>query len=212
MRLPAAATLLAFLIVIGTNCLMAGTVPITLFSTGVDSSGVPLPGGSQDPHYFYQTTGSPNAYVLSVGNVWGSWPTSSTGKWINIADSTNTNGTFTFFTTFDLTGMDPSTAEISGWWTSDNASTMYLNGNSVTSLDWGAFNSLHYLSIPAGSGFMQGINTLSVTVGMDSWDGLLISEIRGSANQIIPEPSTTSMLLIGIAALSLTLLRRFQLG
>jgi hypothetical protein len=172
----------------------ASAAPIPgLFSTGVDGTGALLPGGSIDPHYSVVSPAQPAA-VLSDGNVWGSWPTSTTGKWINYADSTSTYGTYTFYTSFSLNGLDPASAQISGVWTSDNGSTMYLNGTPVAGLGSTDFTSLHAFSI--NSGFVAGTNTLSFAVVMDSWDGLLVSQISGTADPI-PEPS--SVLLTGVA-------------
>jgi hypothetical protein len=163
-----------------------------LFPTGVDSTDTPLPGGAADTHYTADSTGS--AYVLSPGYQWYTWPEPGTGKWINYIDSPATGGTHTFSTSFNLTGLDPSTAQISGVWSGDNQSTMYLNGTVVASLDGNAYSSLHDFSIT--SGFVAGINTLSFSVAQDSWDGLLISQISGTADMagsVALRPQTVSV-------------------
>jgi hypothetical protein len=170
----------------------AWSAPIPgLYSTGVDATGALLTGGSTDPHY--SSSGNP-AYVLSADNLWGGWPASSTGKWINYADTTSTYGWIPFSTSFDLAGLDPNTAQITMTWTGDNGTYVYLNGVEKLNLD--DFSNLHTSVI--SSGFQAGINTLSFSVWMDSWDGLLVSQISGTADALAaPEPASLALLLAG---------------
>ena len=65
---------------------------------------------------------------------------------------------------------------------SDQTTTvlMFLNGTAVASLDGNAFTSLHTFDVT--SGFVAGVNTLSFTVAEDGSDGLLISQISGTAD------------------------------
>jgi hypothetical protein len=151
-----------------------------LFPTGVDATSTPLSGGAVDPNYIADSAAG--ADVLSTANQWSQWPEPGTGKWINYIDSTVTGGTHSFSTTFDLTGLDPTTAQISGVWSADNQTTMYLNGVAVASLPNDGFTSLHNFSIT--SGFVAGSNTLSFAVGEDGNDGLLISQISGTARAL----------------------------
>jgi hypothetical protein len=148
-----------------------------LFLTGVDATDQSLAGGAIDPHYVADS--ATGAAVLSPANRWYQWPEPATGKWINYVDSTSTGGTHSFSTTFDLTGLDPTTAQISGVWTADNNTTMYLNGTPVASLPFDGYFNLYNFSIT--SSFVAGINTLSFSVNEVGNDGLLISQISGTA-------------------------------
>jgi hypothetical protein len=176
---------------------------VPVFPTGQDSLGNRLAGGVADPHYF-TLQGSSQAVVLSDANCFNGgsgigWPEPTTGgKWINYADTWNTNGPHTFRTTFDLTGLDPATASLDLVWTGDNDTEIVLNGID-TGIGIGnlGYQTLHGNTI--ASGFVSGINTLDFYVSdMDTWDGLLVSEISVTAT---PEPSTITLLLAGIASL-----------
>ena len=179
---------------------------ITIYATGVDDSGIQLAGGGNDPHYTTDSTGEA-AVVLSSSNYWSQWPSSSSGgKWINFADSWYTYGSnIAFSTTFDLTGMDPLTAVLSGSWTCDNGGTILLNGASTgITLGYADYSSLFGFTI--SSGFKEGVNTLTFVVSsMDSADGLLVSQISGTASPV-PEPGTLA--LLGAAGLGLAVFAR----
>jgi len=115
-----------------------------LYNTGVDDNGVPLGNAAIDSHYklIESPDGNypgPNTYTLEAG-----WPVAPAGPWI--ADSSisrwiaprarqsigNAPGTYTFRTTFNLTGFDPAKAKITGRWTSDNNGVdIVLNGVSL---------------------------------------------------------------------------------
>src|SRR5438445_675155 len=105
---------IAFLLFTGL-ALHAGTVAV--FNTGVDASGVPLADQQFDPHYLlvgrttapYATYSYGNAFPFQV------WlPDSSLSKWISPQPEysgfrSDPPGVYDFRTTFDLTGIDPST-------------------------------------------------------------------------------------------------------
>ena len=113
-RTVTAAGLAASLSLIATSAL---AVPIELFNTGVDSSGTVLADGASDPNYAILSPAQ-QAVVINESEIPGTWlDNDSTSRWIwqtNTGDPTNV--TLTFRTTFDLTGLDPNTAEITGRW------------------------------------------------------------------------------------------------
>ena len=131
---------------------------IPIFSTGVDDSGTLLPLGSVDPHFVVVETGN-SAVVLNPAS--GAWlPNDSTSQWIWLTSdySQNINAVWTFRTTFDLTGFDPSTVQIDGLVAVDNGlDGIKLNGISVSSPS-PSFTSFNPFTI--ASGFQQGVNTL----------------------------------------------------
>lgn len=158
-----------FLIPVIVGVLILGTLGLTpidsfaevipIFSTGVDDSGNPLPLGSVDPHFVVVENGDSPAVVLD--RQCGCWVNDSANSlwvWVTSDSSQNVNAIFTFKTTFDLTGFDPSTARIDGRVAVDNAlDGIKLNGVSLPN-PGGGFSSFRPFTIT--SGFQPGINTL----------------------------------------------------
>jgi len=197
----------------------AAPVPIPgLRPTGVSSGAffTTLPDFSVDPHYkLIQALGGfgPNAFVASPRP--SSWvPNQPLSKWIS-PDGTNSvllSGLYVYQLTFDLTGLDPSTASISGLWTADDNSRVVLNGNFgagvVQTTTFGQFDSFTF-----NSGFVPGINTLDFRVGNAFFpggdkggpSGLHVTQLLGFAEPI-PEPS--SLMLLGVSGFALATRRR----
>jgi hypothetical protein len=179
----------------------AAADPILIYSTGVDNSGNPLPDGTVDAHY----TVTPGAGPFVIGNP-GSvgWVgNTATSTWISPDPSTFAGGgPFTYTTTFDLTGLNPATAQLSGQWASDDQAAMYLNGSLVATsqpVNNAPWSFLDPFSVT--SGFMAGLNTLEIVVpnNIDSPNdgptGLQLN-ISGTASPT-PEPSTFALAALG---------------
>src|SRR5687767_610867 len=156
---------------------LAAPIP-GLFNTGVGTTGALLTGGSVDPHYrLIQSADAsapgPNSIVMNEG-----WPIAPTAggpwlangpssKWISPLASQatgNAAGDYRYRIVFDLTGLEPSTAVITGRWTSDNAGAgIFLNG-AATGItydgNFGAFSPTFTIN----SGFIEGTNTLDFVV------------------------------------------------
>lgn len=141
-----------------------------LYNTGVNASGVSLPGGSQDPHWTLSggVTGVP--YVLSQANIAGVWtPDTTYASWIGVYDSQNqpTSDPYYFNETFSLAGFDYTTATLSGNWSGDDGTSIEINGHVIAN---GGDNNNTPWSVNGSSGwFNPGSNTLSVE--MVSSDG-----------------------------------------
>ncbi len=145
------------------------TGQITLFNTGVDSSGVPLAGGSNDPHWTILSgpSGTFPAPAVVAGNPPGDYASNSNSRWVweNASQNAGINSPYTFRETFDLTGENPNTATISGSWGVDNDGIILLNGSTPVGTgtlslsgygnNWGSF---HNFTITGG--FVAGVNTL----------------------------------------------------
>jgi hypothetical protein len=109
---------------------VAQAVPITtLYNTGVDAAGTPLPNGTVgDPHYTLVSVPGGSSVVRVLTSA-GGFPVppylgdNGSSAWIGPNNDSDLNGPvgwYTYRTTFDLTGLNPLTAAISGGWSSDN--------------------------------------------------------------------------------------------
>jgi hypothetical protein len=187
------------------NATTTTTAPIQLFNTGIDAGGNLLPNGTVDPHY--ALVSAPNPFTAAfTGNgsdvqlmPWlqegpnSRWigPTAWMGEW-------RPTGNYTYRTTFDLTGLIPSTATISLNIASDNTANVYLNGvhtGIITS--FAGFSSFSNYAI--SSGFVAGVNTLDFEVYEpgNTPSGLRV-EMSGYA-AVVPEPGVVAMFsLMGI--------------
>jgi hypothetical protein len=145
-------------------------VAFPLFNTGVDANGAPLAGASADPHW---TVGGSNAVVLlnqspSDGGFALNYAQSPQSRWIWLNAQGDAGGLVpvTFRLTFDLSGFDSDTAEITGSWAVDNVGEIKLNGvttgHSLPTPVLGNFRSFHAFTIDTG--FVAGINTLDFVV------------------------------------------------
>ncbi len=145
-----------------------------LFGTGVSAAGTVLADGAVDPHYALTASGDPqfppgSTFVVNstVYPVVGAWAAdSATSKWISVqsgnsADAQPTN--FAYTTTFTLANVDPTTASIKGTWGCDNSCSITLNGTLIA-LTSPSFATLEAFTIPLGSPFVSGTNTLTFIV------------------------------------------------
>ena len=186
---------------------VASAVPIQgLFNTGVDGAGAVLPDGSFEVHYTLTGPSSP-AIVATPHSMWIAAPAGS--AWIGpTAGTTNDpEGTYVYTLTFDLTGMDSSTASISGQWASDNSALIFLNGAST---GYESLSEVQFSTFSISSGFFTGENVLAFEVTnapgpeLPGWNptSLLIAGLSGTATAI-PEPTTALLLTLGLAGLGM---------
>jgi len=180
-------------------------VPISLFNTGVDGSGALLTPGDLDPHWTITSSAEPSFItpgpaITTLDNL--AWfANGPDSNWIS-AGSGGAVGTYVYETTFDLTGLIPATATISGEFANDNnLDDLLLNGVS-TGIVGGVFGGFTAFAI--GSGFIAGVNTLEFVVfnggTLPNPHGLRV-ELSGTANAI-PEPSSFLMATLGVMGLA----------
>ncbi len=131
----------------------------TLYSTGVDDAGQPLPAGSFDQHYLLVANNSP---LLAMNNHPAWLANDSLSQWVGWSgDGTNDQpaGNFPISTSFSLDGFDPATATITMYLSTDNGvDDVLLNGIS-TGISCGSFNSWCG-PYTINSGFITGTNKL----------------------------------------------------
>jgi len=163
-------------------------VPLSVFNTGVNNTGALLAPGSTDPHYKFIANPDGTGATPVVASTIPSPPWIANGpnsQWIapdpNQAGARLPGGNYDYQITFDLTGLDPSTAQLTGQWATDNSGAIYINGVSTgfTTPDVG-FESFSPFTI--SSGFISGVNKLDFVVFNDtgSSTGLRV-EISGTA-------------------------------
>ncbi len=206
-----------FVVGVGLVCLVAGganaaTIP-GLYNTGVDNLGVTLADGAIDPHYLLISSvdssfPGPDAVVVNAGYPIapnGPWVANdSQSKWISPrADGgTEPNGLYTYELTFDLTGLDPTNAHITGMASADDAVSVSLNGGAAQTLP-GTYTS--YSPFAFDSGFVAGVNTVDFQVAnLYGYPTGLRVDIQGTD---VPEPGAYA-LLGGLGVTGLGLLRR----
>ena len=164
---------------------------ITLFNTGMSASRILLTDGTiGDPHFTLvsvpggttdlriRTSAGGYPFPLWVGD-------DALSTWIGPNNDVSCDGPvgdYDFRTTFDLTGLIPSTASISGLWTSDNQGLgILINGQSTGNSDSGGNTYASFHSFSISSGFQPGLNTLDFLVyNTDDNVGLRV-EMTGTA-------------------------------
>jgi len=178
---------------------------IQLFNTGVDNAGHVLPSGASDTHYSL-SYGASNLGAPQVATSANGYPIAPFGPWIGdnsssawigpVGDSAldGPYGWYLYETTFNVTAA-ASSASISGHFSADDFSYIYLNGNDTGNFAWD-FTGFYNFSI--NSGFVQGTNTLDFWVYNYGGPTGLRVEMTGSQ---APEPASWAMMLGGFGAI-----------
>lgn len=180
----------------------------TLFNTGVDNAGVATTGNGADLHW---TLAGGTAYTGGTNGVYpiGPWiAETSVSRWITPTSNANDTAgpSFVFSETFSLTGLNASTATLSGQFAGDNGVTaIYLNGHQISS---GADGFSSYTAFMSGSSnFIAGTNVLTFNLRNDGGQTGLRVEVAGSADAV-PEAATWTMMIAGFGLVGVGLRRR----
>ena len=190
---------LAGALVIAGGIARADQIP-SLFNTGVDPDGAALENGDLDTHYTLKRcaqtcannvtspvgpcASTPIPTVAVAGKLDTLWVNAPPGsQWVHPVNSTQI-GTFIYTLTVDLTGLKPSTAVITGKFSSDNQAKIVLNGvDTGVAINGNLFSSLTSFTIQ--SGFVPGINTLEFQVcNWGGTSGLLVADLLGTADRL----------------------------
>jgi len=200
----------------------AGAATLTLFNTGVDSSGSVLPDGTvSDPHYTLVSVPGGTTQTL-VRTSAGGFPIppyigdNSLSAWIgpnNANDLTGPDGNYDYQMTFSLVGFNAATASITGRWSSDNAGiSILLNGVDTGNAGTSSTQYSAFAPFIISSGFVSGLNTLDFLVNNEpgSTDNptALRVELSGTADMATPLPAALPIFASGLGVLGILARRR----
>jgi hypothetical protein len=200
---------------------LAQAAVIPVFNTGVGAGGNVLADGTPgDPHYKLITVpgGTTVLRIAAFENLFPIPPwtgTNTVSRWIGPNSDAELNspiGDYEYQTFFDLTGLNPATASLSGLWTTDDFGLdILINGVSTGN------TSMFYTSVTPftiSSGFVAGQNELIFRVhNIGGPEGLRV-EISGTADVLkgddrtVHQPEPASMLLLGTGLAAVCFLRR----
>lgn len=203
-----------------------------LFNTGVDATGAVIANGSAEQHYVItaSTNGgivtpatptvvgfnswTPNDAVGSFGSAWIT-PIANGGEPGNSGPLPGTDLTYTYTLNFNLGGVDPNDAFLSGNVSSDNVVRILLNGSDIGGqVDPGSPGDTSFFqtftAFGANSGFVAGANELQFVVrDYGVVTGLRVGDITGAA---VPEPGVWAMLIVGFGLVAGQIRRRRRSG
>lgn len=196
--------------------------PITVHNTGVDGTdalvsagvwgeiGSGIPGGTTS---FWSLTDQP----VGAGYALGSAPFRlhhpsyaadlSNAAWVspggNGSGTAGLAGGYTYTQIIDLAGLDPTSAVITGQFSSDNDSVIGVNG--VTAASSGGFDEFKLFSI--SSGFHSGLNSIYIRVhNAGDPTAFIVVFDSATANSVassVPDSGGISLVLLGLAPLLL---------
>ncbi len=201
------------IVVLTTLPAVAHADPITsLFNTGVDELGAPLPNNAAELHYSLidVPSGTTDLRVANAANGFpiGPWVGDNTiSAWIGPKSGSDLDGpvgNYDYRTTFILAGLNPASASISGQWSVDNYGIDILLNGVSTGFAAAGFQSFYSFAI--NSGFADGVNTLDFIVNNQGGPTGLRTEMAGVAE--VPEPASMAVLGAGLLSLAFTRSRR----
>lgn len=196
--------LLALSMALAVQAPASAAVITGLFNTGTDANNLALAGGNGviDPHYtILSSTSAGFAGQQAVTYFNGAYvPEDANSRWISLSASGSPGSNTTVYRlTFDLTGLNASTASITGRAGTDNAGFVSLNGGPGSAIN--GFQALVNFSF--NSGFVAGVNTLDFSVSdFGAPTALRVDDLVGTADVVnaIPEPASWALMILGFGA------------
>lgn len=149
-----------------------------------------------------------NAFLVTTNPGWANFTGPQTERWIS-ASATGSgapSGSYTFRTSFDLTGYDLASVSVQFQCMVDNNFGGWsLNGGAFGG-SCGFWNTGFGATQTVNSGFVAGVNTLTFAVSGDqTTDGLIVDVTGFSGRQVnstVPEPSTYALMGTGLLGLA----------
>jgi hypothetical protein len=186
-------------------------INLAVYSTGIStpwysSTSTTIADGVADPHWTMKMPGSSTFTSATVATANAAWvANNTTSKWINNNGNgalTSPVGDYVYRTTFNIgAGINPATVQLIFSMSSDNNNTaIALNGTTLGLISSTSFNAMSS-NMTINSGFQTGTNTLDFTVNNAGTtanpQGLRVKIVSAAA---IPEPTTLSLALMGLAS------------
>jgi len=198
---------------LGVSTVTASAVPINIFSTGLSATGSLLAGGASDSHYTIDEVGGANA-IVRTGLPTTYLANDANSQWIwqnaNGQPSSSASLLRTFTTTFDLTGLDPTTAVLTGAWGTDNQGlSIFLNGFDTGVAPLLGVITANFASLTnfvISSGFISGLNTLKFNIEDNGVQAGFRAALSGTADVdsqstvgVVPLPAALPLYGTGLA-------------
>jgi hypothetical protein len=182
---------------------------VSLSNTGVDNGGGVVATGAVDTHFVLLSAGGalPTYAADDALGYPGYWlGPSSTSKWITPLITSGfagdvAPGDYIYQTSFDLSGINLTTASLQGLAAADNEITaVLLNGASI---GFSAFGYSALAPFVISSGFVPGFNTLAFVVNNSGGPSGLRAELTGNfvAAPPVPEPAASVLMACGAMGL-----------
>jgi len=187
--------------------------PIAVHNTGVNGSDVLVAAGAQVS--FWTLVNKPAGASEPIGgnpfrfHDGAYFADTATAAWVAPTASGNAGvgGNYTYALTFDLTGLDPTSASISGIFGTDNNGSISLNGNApVATTSFGGFGSTTAFSFT--SGFVAGLNTIDVTTNNGGDPTAIFVQFNSATAPTSGVPEPTTALLVGLGLIAFASVRR----
>lgn len=192
---------------------------------GLYNTGAGLASGKIDTHYSFEAisgtaVGTDGHGVTTrqtgLNSMFYAWlDNTADSKWltptINARQSYDPTepGLYKWSISFDLTGLDITSAWITGRWAADNNGYIQLNGTTISS--GSALDS--WTSFSATAGFLSGVNTLDFFVTnlaqkVGNATGVRVEFLDSYAVAAVPEPESWALILAGLAVVGAIARRR----
>jgi len=164
---------------------------INIYGTGLNDNHVAISTGSPDTHWTLLSSPYSSTPVSPIaGSQSYAYPNHANSQWIGGGSNLFgawAFGNYRYQTSFDLTGLDPATASLSGTFGSDDSVVILINGvatsNGCTGNCW---SGAHSFSIT--SGFVSGVNTLEFNVYNGGGPTGVQVAVSGTASPSIVSP------------------------
>lgn len=184
---------------LGLTAAQAATIP------NLANTGAGLSAGAADTNWAISNTlgGTQSDAVVIQNNIPGTWlDNDATSRWIwETSNGQPVNVARFFTTTFDLTGLNASTASITGRWSADNkGNDIFINGVSTGQETTSGF--VDWTDFAINSGFVSGINTLTFKVTDVGSIAGFRAEIQSATAAAVPLPAGALFLLTGLGGLA----------
>lgn len=193
---------------------------VSSINTGVDSNGALLADGALDPHYQLVSQNDPSfpgpdVRVVNSGGFPfnGYWfANGPNSKWVApYADPSNNSPgvSYVYETKFDLTGFNPNSTHIAGFWSTDNNGIDILLNGVSTGFTTPVTSFYQFSPFLITSGFHAGVNTLDFVVFNQPQDygnptGLRVEGgVFSAPSPVAPTPEPSTFALAGLGAVGL---------